>query len=215
MGNSEESAGSVGSVGSRNAEVRTQARGPGPGPGARGPSEERARLCESRVETLLQNHRGLLLAHASRFLGPSDEDGAEGVVQAAAMEALRKPDILSGHPFLDLPTMRSVVANFARNRRRAEDLRRSPLRRKDHQVGASRLDPWDEAARMQRNAQIAAALQELPEEARRVVEFRFYDGLAYDEIAARMGCSTRTIHRRWAAAAQILASALDELRPGP
>ncbi len=131
------------------------------------------------------------------------------------MEALGKPDILPGDPSLDLPTMRSVVANFARNRRRAEDLRRSPLRRKDHQVGASRLDPWDEAARVQRNAQIAAALQELPEEARRVVEFRFYDGLTYDEIAMRMGCSTRTIHRRWAAAAQLLASALEEQRAGP
>ncbi|HEX7049291.1 MAG TPA: ECF-type sigma factor [Longimicrobiales bacterium] len=44
----------------------------------------------------------------------------------------------------------------------------------------------------------------------RVVELRFYGGLAEEEIAAALGVTTRTVQRDWAKARMLLRRALDE-----
>jgi RNA polymerase sigma factor (sigma-70 family) len=49
---------------------------------------------------------------------------------------------------------------------------------------------------------------ELPEEERDVFQMCWYLGLKQDEIAQQLGCSVRTVKRRWEAAKQTLAAAM-------
>lgn len=41
------------------------------------------------------------------------------------------------------------------------------------------------------------AVAMLPAEEREVVDLHFYDGLPYEEVASVLGCSARTVRRRW------------------
>jgi RNA polymerase sigma factor (TIGR02999 family) len=63
-----------------------------------------------------------------------------------------------------------------------------------------------------------AALAELDERQRRVVEYRFFGGLTDDEIGQALGVSSRTVHREWVRARARLYRAMydgaGEARPG-
>jgi RNA polymerase sigma-70 factor (ECF subfamily) len=54
---------------------------------------------------------------------------------------------------------------------------------------------------------------ELPQEERDVFQMAWYLGLKQDEIAQQLGCSVRTVKRRWEAAKQWLVLAIPEGRP--
>lgn len=49
-----------------------------------------------------------------------------------------------------------------------------------------------------------AAAEHLPDEQREVFHLRMYAGLSPQEIADAVGCSTKTVHRRWAAATRFI-----------
>lgn len=50
----------------------------------------------------------------------------------------------------------------------------------------------------------------LPEEYREVFHLRMYAGLSPDEIAEVLTCSTKTVHRRWAAATRLIEERVNE-----
>ena len=54
---------------------------------------------------------------------------------------------------------------------------------------------------------------ELPQEERDVFQMCWYLGLKQDEIAQQLGCSVRTVKRRWEVAKQMLAEAMPGERP--
>jgi RNA polymerase sigma-70 factor (ECF subfamily) len=55
------------------------------------------------------------------------------------------------------------------------------------------------------------AADSLPEEEREVFQMAWYLGLKQDDIAKLLGCSSRTVKRRWESAKALLAAAM----PGP
>jgi RNA polymerase sigma factor (sigma-70 family) len=57
------------------------------------------------------------------------------------------------------------------------------------------------------------AAGELPEEEREVFHLCWYLGLKQDEIAGVLGCSGRTVKRRWETAKQLLAAAMPGEKP--
>jgi len=57
------------------------------------------------------------------------------------------------------------------------------------------------------------AAGELPEEEREVFHLCWYLGLKQDEIAGVLGCSVRTVKRRWETAKQLLAAAMPGEKP--
>jgi len=57
------------------------------------------------------------------------------------------------------------------------------------------------------------AAGELPEEEREVFQLCWYLGLKQDEIAGVLGCSVRTVKRRWETAKHLLAVAMPEEKP--
>lgn len=60
---------------------------------------------------------------------------------------------------------------------------------------------------------IDAAMSQLAEvdpQLRTIVDLHIYGGFPLTEIGALIGCSERTVHRRWAYAAALLRARLDE-----
>lgn len=64
---------------------------------------------------------------------------------------------------------------------------------------------------MERWTRMHEAVDQLPAEEREVFQLRMYAGLSPQEIAEAVGCSTKTVHRRWAAATRVI----EELVGGP
>lgn len=57
---------------------------------------------------------------------------------------------------------------------------------------------------LERWARMHEAAANLPHEYREVFHLRMYAGLSPGEIAEALGCSTKTVHRRWAAATRMI-----------
>jgi RNA polymerase sigma factor (sigma-70 family) len=66
---------------------------------------------------------------------------------------------------------------------------------------------------LERWSQLHALAEELPEEEREVFHMTWYLGLKQDAIAELLGCSTRTVKRRWESAKEQLAAAMPGERP--
>jgi len=65
------------------------------------------------------------------------------------------------------------------------------------------LDRW---------ARMHEAADELPDEHREVFHLRMYAGLSPDEIADALGCSTKTVHRRWSVATRLIEERVNDPR---
>lgn len=64
------------------------------------------------------------------------------------------------------------------------------------------------SADLERWTRLHTLAAELPQEERDVFQMCWYLGLKQDEIAQQLGCSVRTVKRRWEAAKQTLAAAM-------
>lgn len=63
------------------------------------------------------------------------------------------------------------------------------------------LDRW---------ARVHEAAADLPDEHREVFHLRMYAGLSPDEIADALGCSTKTVHRRWSVATRLIEERMND-----
>ena len=162
---------------------------------------------EAAYADLVAQYRAAALRTASLLLGDAAE--AEDAVQEATVKAYRALDRFhDGAPFR--PWLLQIVANEARNRRRAAG-RRADLARRAVDEGRPLDDaaPSPEAAVLaaEQRAVLARAIGDLREEDRQVIAARYFLDLSEAETAAALAWPRGTVKSR-------LSRALGRLRSG-
>ena len=157
---------------------------------------ERARRGDNAAyERLVADHQGVAFRVA--YLVSGDAAEAEDAAQSAFIKAYYALDrFRRGSPFR--PWLLKIVGNEARNRRRSAGRRANLALR----VAGDR--PRDDAApspeamvlASERNRRLLAALEELREEERLVIAYRYLLGLSEAETAATLGVRVGTIKSR-------------------
>lgn len=157
---------------------------------------------------LLDEQGGALALFAAQWT-----DAPDDCVQEALIELARQ------RPVPDSPVawLFRVVKNRALSRARSSRRRQ----RHETQAGELRLLASSEWAGNDGSAgaspshpeEVAAALASLTDELREVVVARTWGGLGFEEIAALVGCSTSTAHRRYIAGLAALRERLDATCP--
>jgi RNA polymerase sigma factor (sigma-70 family) len=156
---------------------------------------------DDRKLSLFLTHRGALVDYAAPIVGCRSR--AEDVVQEAFLRfapekpAPVKPDApgrVIDHPIAYLYRM---VRNLALNgRRRESGEQRSHDDERTHWMApATPRTPEQEAIHAQEVAHVAAALADLPENARIAVEMHRFGGCTLQEVADHLGVSVPTAHR--------------------
>jgi RNA polymerase sigma-70 factor (ECF subfamily) len=167
----------------------------------RPPSEselvERAKRGDVQAyEQIVHAHQGI--AFRTAYLVAGDATDAEDATQEAFVKAYRALGrFRSGAPFR--PWLLEIVANEARNRRRAAGRRARLALRTQAELGASGgAAPSPEAALLgaERRETLLAAVNELREEERLVVACRFFLDLSEAETAAALGIRKGTVKSR-------------------
>lgn len=161
------------------------------------------------LAALYDRYAGLLLAMANRMLG--DKTVAEDLVQDVFMEVWRR-----AHAFD--PT-RGTVRTWllVRLRSRALDRLRSATHRREvmvDDVGPREAAPTPEDPELSPDrALVRAAILQLPEDQRLVIELSYFHGLSSSEIAEQMGSPIGTVKSRTAAALGKLRAAMSAVSP--
>lgn len=163
------------------------------------------------LAALYDRYAGLLLTMATKLLG--DRAMAEDLVQDVFMEAWRR-----AHAF---DASRGTVRTWllVRLRSRALDRLRSAQHRREvavEDVSPHRAQPEggeDMALSPDRKA-VVAALEQLPEDQRQVIELSYFQGLSSSEIAEHMGSPIGTVKSRTAAAIGKLRAAMADASGG-
>ncbi len=169
---------------------------------------ERARGGDTAAyEGLVRAHQGVAFRAAYLILGDAVE--AEDALQEAFVKAYRalarfKP---GSPPFR--PWILAIVANEAKNRRRAASRRVGLFLRAAEEAPREDGPPSPEAAVVaaERRTELLEALEGLREEDRAVIGYRYFLELSEAETAAILGCARGTVKSR-------LSRALGRLRQG-
>lgn len=161
----------------------------------------------SAVGEYIQTHRLQLLAYITRHLGPAlrSRIEPEDILQELTIDALRRVAELAGtdrDPFgwmCQIAEHRLIDAHrrlFGAQKRSAgrevgldapgDDTQRSPL---VNLLAASFTSPSQAFSRNQKEIQLLAALETLPDQGREALRLRYSEGLATKEIADRLGKS--------------------------
>jgi RNA polymerase sigma factor (sigma-70 family) len=146
-------------------------------------------------DQLVREHQGIAFRTAYVITGSAAD--AEEVVQDAFVKAYRaRGRFRSGAPFR--PWLLAIVANEARNRRRATGRRaRLPLQlAEERPSGGAAPSPEVALLAREERAELLAAVDRLGEEQRAVVACRYFLGLSEAETAAVLGCRPGTVKSR-------------------
>jgi RNA polymerase sigma-70 factor (ECF subfamily) len=132
---------------------------------------------------LYRQHAAALRLYARQW-GSSAED----LVQSAFVRLAQQ----APPPLQVLPWLYRVVRN------EALAAHRTAVRRRQREERAGTCEAWFSPAEDRLDADEAVRrLAELPLELREVIVARLWGGLTFDEIAALIGCSLPTAHRRY------------------
>lgn len=158
----------------------------------------------SAYEDLVRAHQAIAFRVALTLgAGPAD---AEEAVQDAFVKAYRALGrFRAGAPFR--PWLLAIVANEARNRRRAAGRREALADRAAHELPSGGAAPSPEAAALtrERRQALLAGLAQLADDDREVLGCRFLLQLSEDETATALGVRRGTVKSR-------TSRALDRLR---
>ncbi|HEY4955322.1 MAG TPA: sigma-70 family RNA polymerase sigma factor [Gemmatimonadaceae bacterium] len=145
-----------------------------------------------------------------------DADEAEDVVEETFWQAWRKASSYEPSRGAVSTWLLTIGRRRALDRLRAKDRRREePLTRGDSAVAnlpASGQDPSLAAEGSERRMHVLAALRELPEEQREVLELGYFQGLSQTEIADVTGQPLGTVKTRMRLAMQKLREPLSMYR---
>jgi len=145
-------------------------------------------------ETLVRGHQAVAFRTAFTITGDAAE--AEDAAQEAFVKVYRTLGrFRPGAPFR--PWLLTVVANEARNRRRAAGRRLGlTLRAAEH--GSQTVPPSPETTVVaeERRAELLGAVEGLREEDREVISLRYFLELSEAEAASVMGCARGTVKSR-------------------
>ena len=146
-------------------------------------------------DQLVREHQGIAFRTAYVITGSAAD--AEEVVQDAFVKAYRaRGRFRSGAPFR--PWLLAIVANEARNRRRATGRRaRLPLQlAEERPSGGAAPSPEVALLAREERAELLAAVDRLGEEQRAAIACRYFLGLSEAETAAVLGCRPGTVKSR-------------------
>jgi RNA polymerase sigma factor (sigma-70 family) len=146
-------------------------------------------------DQLVREHQGIAFRTAYVIIGSAAD--AEEVVQDAFVKAYRaRGRFRSGAPFR--PWLLAIVANEARNRRRATGRRARLSLQLAEERPSGGAAPSPEVALLAREerAELLAAVDRLGEEQRAAVACRYFLGLSEAETAAVLGCRPGTVKSR-------------------
>jgi RNA polymerase sigma factor (sigma-70 family) len=155
-------------------------------------------------ERIVETYQGIAFRTAYLITGSAadaEEAAQDGFVKAhRALGRFR-----AGAPLR--PWLLSIVANEARNRRRAAGRREALVLRAAEERRPGDAAPSPEAALLdhERRSAVLAALNRLDERDRQVIACRYFLELSEEETAAALGCRRGTVKSR-------LSRALDRLR---
>ena len=150
-------------------------------------------------EALVQAYQGIAFRTAyviTHSAADAEEAAQDGFVKA--FRAIGRFRI--GEPFR--PWLLRIVANEARNRRRSAGRRAHlALRAAEEQgSGGAVPSPEDSVLSGERSAELLAAVNELADEHRAVIAYRYFLDLSEEETAAAMGVRRGTVKSRLARA---------------
>jgi RNA polymerase sigma factor (sigma-70 family) len=149
----------------------------------------------SAYERLVRVHQQVAFRTAYVITGDAGE--AEDAAQEAFVKAYRSLNrFRKGAPFR--PWLLTIVANEARNRRKAAGRRAGLVLRTAGEGSFGSGDPSPEASAMasERREELLGALGTLREEDRQTIAFRYFLGLSEAETAEAMGCARGTVKSR-------------------
>jgi RNA polymerase sigma-70 factor (ECF subfamily) len=158
---------------------------------------------EDAYEELVRMHQGIAFRTAYVFTGVAED--AQEAAQDAFVKVYRALGrFRAGAPFR--PWLLKIVANEARNRRRAAG-RREGLAVRAASAGAEDAAPSPESALLsaERRQELMAALNRLRSEDREVIACRYFLDLSEEDTAAALGWKHGTVKSR-------LSRALERLR---
>ena len=136
------------------------------------------------------------LAFRTAFVITGDAAEAEDAAQEAFVKAYRSMRrFRPGAPFR--PWLMTIVANEARNRRKAAGRRASlALRAADEMEKEDPISPEASVVAEERRSELIRELEGLREEDRVVISCRYFLGLSEAETAAALGCAKGTVKSR-------------------
>lgn len=136
------------------------------------------------------------LAFRTAFVITGDAAEAEDAAQEAFVKAYRSMRrFRPGAPFR--PWLMTIVANEARNRRKAAGRRASlTLRAADEMEKEDPISPEASVVAEERRSELMKELEGLREEDRVVISCRYFLGLSEAETAAALGCAKGTVKSR-------------------
>jgi RNA polymerase sigma factor (sigma-70 family) len=135
------------------------------------------------------------LAFRTAFVIAGDAADAEEAAQDGFVKAHRALGrFRSGKPFR--PWLLAIVANEARNRRRARGRRTALALRAATEPGSSGEDPEDAALDRERRKRLLTAVEGLRDDDRDVLACRYFLELSEEETAAALGIARGTVKSR-------------------
>lgn len=153
-------------------------------------------------EALYDGYHRLVYGVALRVL--SDPGNAEDVTQAVFMKIWSSPETFRSGNF------GAWIVRVARNR--AFDAFRARAARPEDQIpeAIAAQDALEDTAMAQLDAEfVRAAIAQLPEEQRRLIELGFFGGVTHQEMAQSTGLPLGTVKTRIRSALRRLRNALD------
>ena len=170
--------------------------------------EQARRGSERAFELLVRRH--VDAAHSVALRLVDDDSDAEDVVQDGFIKALDRLDDCR-EPSRFRAWLLTIVRNHAHNVRKRERLRRGEALNGVHRSGAP--SPLLSAERTETMERITAALDELTELQRRVVELHDFEGWKHAEIGEKLGISSGASRFNLHAARKKLRGLLPDLNP--
>jgi RNA polymerase sigma factor (sigma-70 family) len=164
----------------------------------------RARAGDSTAfAQLVQQHEEL--AFRTAFLITGDASEAEDAAQEAVVKAYYALDRFRPEAAFR-PWLLEIVANTARNRRRAAGRRTQLALRASSALMTTRADPSPEAAALaeEQRRELLAHVNQLHDDDRLAIACRYFLELSEAETAAAMGCARGTVKSRLSRAMQRL-----------
>jgi RNA polymerase sigma-70 factor (ECF subfamily) len=174
---------------------------------------------------LLEACRNYLLVIARQELDPGlrAKGGGSDLVQETFLEAQRDFRAFHGQTEGELRAwlkelLYNNVVNFARRFRetRKREIDREQALDTGMGSGLAGADPTPSknASNREEDQLVREALDRMPEDYREVLLLRFREGLAFEEVARRMGRSLNAVHKLWARAVERVQREIHE-PPGP
>ncbi|MTI32556.1 RNA polymerase sigma-70 factor [Xanthovirga aplysinae] len=165
---------------------------------------------EEVFESIFRNHYEPLCMHAMRYL--EDADAAEEVVQELFYQIWQKREELTINSSLKAYLFRSV-RNSCLNLIKHEKVKEDYKNYNQHRINVAEKQVSLSVEENELSGLIIQAIEELPEERRKIFKMSRNEGLKYKEIAQHLNISVKTVEAQMGKALRFMREQLAEFLP--